>query len=299
MCKALPKKKRLLVALSIVLVVVISLTAVLFAVENRVRFAFYTDSVMENLSKTYNPDRVDFIAHRGLSKDVTDNTAEAFRLAAAEDGIYGIETDVWVTKDGHFVCMHDADSVTGFSSPREATLDEILSTPLKVDGVSFAPTFEEYLSICREGNKRAIVELKAKDITDEEIDGIMAAVDAAGVEVTYISFNFSMLEYIRSKDPDVPLQALVLTALATEVDGVLGASARMDKIIETRCDLSILFDFLTKDLVEKFHSAGLKVGVWTVDDPRAAMILATEYGVDYITSNIAMHSALEEYKDSI
>lgn len=297
MCKALPKKKKLLVAVSIVLVVLISLTAVLFAVENRVRFAFYSDGVMESLYNSYNPSQVNFIAHRGLSKDVTDNTAEAFRLAAEEDGVYGIETDVWVTKDGQYVCMHDADSVTGFSSPREATLDEILTTPLKVDGVSFAPTFDEYLSICREGNKRAIVELKAKDITNEEIDGIMAAVNASGVEVTYISFNFSMLEYIRSKDADGTLQALVLTGLFTEVDGITGAEARMNKIIETRCDLSILYDFLTKDMVESFHSAGLKVGVWTVDNPKDALILATEYGVDYVTSNIAMKKALDDYSD--
>ena len=42
---------------------------------------------------------------------------------------------------------------------------------------------------------------------------------------------------------------------------------------------------VTREWVEVCHAAGIRVNVWTVDDPDAARRLAA-YGVDDITSNI-------------
>ena len=41
---------------------------------------------------------------------------------------------------------------------------------------------------------------------------------------------------------------------------------------------------VTSDVVEKLHSLGMKVNVWTVNDPKATELLA-KMGVDFITSN--------------
>ncbi len=298
MCKNISKKQKIFISLAVVLVIIIALLTTVFIVENRVRFTFYSNGTMENLSSTYDFNKVLFIAHRGMSETLTDNTKEAFTLAANTPGVYGIETDVWVTKDGKFVCMHDADSVQGFSTPRDATFEEITTTPLKVDNKSYAPSFREYLDICKDGNKTAIVELKDKKITHDEIDAIMQEVEESGVDVVYISFNYEMLTYIRSKDADAHLQMLVATFLLTEVDGSTVAE-RTKNIIDNKMDLSIMYDFLTQDLVKEFHGNGLKVGVWTVDDEKHALILATEYGVDYITSNRSMKQHLEKYIEDI
>ena len=46
------------------------------------------------------------VAHRGLSGIERENTAAAF-VAAGNRSYYGIETDIWRTADGHFLCCHD------------------------------------------------------------------------------------------------------------------------------------------------------------------------------------------------
>ena len=51
--------------------------------------------------------KVRYIAHRGLSSVYYQNTAKAFEEAAKSNFFYGIETDVWLTKDGKWVCCHD------------------------------------------------------------------------------------------------------------------------------------------------------------------------------------------------
>ena len=43
------------------------------------------------------------VAHRGLSGLERENTASAF-VAAGNRSYYGIETDIWRTSDGHFLC---------------------------------------------------------------------------------------------------------------------------------------------------------------------------------------------------
>ena len=47
-------------------------------------------------------------AHRGASAHAPDNTIEAFELAL-KLGANGLESDVWVTEDGHAIMAHDND----------------------------------------------------------------------------------------------------------------------------------------------------------------------------------------------
>ena len=68
-------------------------------------------------------------AHRGASARAPENTLEAFRLAA-ESGAGGLETDVHMTRDGRVVAIHDdtVDRTTdGSGLVREMTLAEIRS----------------------------------------------------------------------------------------------------------------------------------------------------------------------------
>ena len=58
-----------------------------------------------------------------------------------------------------------------------------------------------------------------------------------------------------------------------------------DMLIRDRIDVAIKITKLTKGLIERFHEAGLKVNCWTVDSKVLAEIYS-EWGVDYITSNI-------------
>src|SRR3990172_4840590 len=67
------------------------------------------------------------MAHRGNSAAAPENTRAAFRRAI-DDGADIIETDLHLTRDGVFVCIHDAtlDRTTGESGVvAELTLAEL------------------------------------------------------------------------------------------------------------------------------------------------------------------------------
>ena len=51
-------------------------------------------------------DRPILFAHRGAKAHSPENTLESFELAMRL-GATGLETDVWLTRDGHVVCDHD------------------------------------------------------------------------------------------------------------------------------------------------------------------------------------------------
>ena len=56
-------------------------------------------------------------------------------------------------------------------------------------------------------------------------------------------------------------------------------------MVQLKMDLDVYYKFVTADIVRLCHAHGIKVNVWTVDDPEEARQLV-EMGVDFITSNI-------------
>src|SRR5512143_464935 len=74
------------------------------------------------------------IAHRGNRVACPENTLASFRRAL-EDGADILETDLWVSADGTFVCIHDAalDRTTDGTGPVEA-LDRTALKALTASG---------------------------------------------------------------------------------------------------------------------------------------------------------------------
>ena len=226
------------------------------------------------------------VAHRGCSGLETENTVAAF-VAAANRSYYGIETDVHVTKDGKFVCIHDdatgrvCDKTIGVE---ESSFDELRALKIKNKNGEFdradlvIPTLADYITTCRDYGKRAVLELK-REMTPEVVKGIVeeiAALDYAD-GVTYISFAFQNLVYVRENNPNAKVQFLT----GDDIDDGL-----IEKLVAHKFDLDIYYQRITSsEQVKKLHDNGIEVNVWTVDDPYVATLLAG-FGVDYITSNI-------------
>ncbi len=224
------------------------------------------------------------IAHRGLSGLETENTVAAF-VAAGNRSYYGIETDIHKTADGKFIVLHDADLMRVAGSDlavEDSTLAEAQSVTLRDKDGGFGradlvtPAFEDYLSVCRKYGKHAVVELKST-FTDEEIDAIIGIVESFGYleSTTFISFIYANLGKIRKRLPSQSLQYLFSSY----------SDLIFEKLLEDKLDVDVNHKMLTKELVDKFHGAGMVVNCWTVDDPERAAELA-EWGVDMITSNI-------------
>lgn len=283
--------KGLLIALAVILVLGIIALGLSFGLLNNLKFASYTKGKLSRLADSYDAQNVRFIAHRGLSVEEYQNTEAAFRLAAEDSGVWGIETDVWATSDGNFVCMHDRNALKGINNVRDVTLAEATTTPLRHNENYYAPSVETYLNICKEGGKVAVVEIKDEHMTNDDIDKLLTIVDEVGVEVRFISFHFDKLQYIRSKDADVKLQWLVVEALVK--------SKKLEKAINLGIDLSCMYQTLAKSVVKMFHDAGREVGVWTCNNVRDALCLATELDADYITTDVRMRDEIAAYIEKL
>ena len=222
-----------------------------------------------------------YVAHRGDSASFPGNTAAAFR-AAADKPFYGIETDIRKTKDGVFVCNHDA-TVT-FAGGEEkvvsdSTYAELASKPLKNDLTqedAYLCTFDEYLEICKSGGKVAVIELK-EDFPLEDIRAILAAVDVLydRESISVITYYMDALLRVKAEDASIPLQYL------SETKG----DAQFERCLQEGISIDVKQNVLTSRLVKDFHAKGLTVNVWTINK-RLDLTIARIKKADYITTDI-------------
>jgi glycerophosphoryl diester phosphodiesterase len=79
-------------------------------------------------------------AHRGARLVEPENTIPAFRVAL-DQGVTGIETDVWLSADGQVVCAHDPVVARGL---RRRKISSLSAEELAISGIPrFADVYEE------------------------------------------------------------------------------------------------------------------------------------------------------------
>ena len=223
--------------------------------------------------------KVIMIAHKGYSGKYPENTALAFRMAG-EHGSGGAETDVRYTTDGVYVTHHDdevryADGTMMRIS--EHTFAELSAKPLKNDTTQdevYLTTFREYLEILKSYNMICFIELKGAYPT-EKVKGVFdLAAEVYDLSKCILqSFDFNNLLEARALFPDLPL---MLTYGRNESDYercfAHGFSIDVDQYV------------VTQEMINEFHTQGLEVGVWTVnEEDRFALFKAMD--VDYIESD--------------
>lgn len=225
------------------------------------------------------------IAHRGLSGLEAENTAAAF-TAAGRHSFFGIETDVHVTRDGQFILIHDDDTlrVTGVSLPVEGSDFDALRKLRVLDQNGKADredlslsTLPEYIRICRQSGKTAVLELK-NPMPPKKLQEIISCIRGlAYLENTiFISFALENLVYVRRALPLQKAQYLIEDKYPDDL---------METLKRYRLDLDAEYVLITKERLNALHAAGIEVNVWTVNTPEDAERLC-RMGVDYITSNI-------------
>jgi len=224
------------------------------------------------------------IGHRGAAGTHPENTMVSFQRAM-ELGVDGIEFDVHRTLDGQFVVIHDptVDRTTNGSGMIMAMeLSEIRALDAGVKkGAEFAgqriPTLQELLRSTPE-NLGLFLELKAGSIhypgIEAELVELLRSEGAIG-RVQISSFDHQALQLLHGIAPEIPLGMLYADNLVDPVRLAqeIGAEA-----------LHPAWEWVTEELVEKAHAAGLKVNTWTVNHP--IMIARVKaFGVDGIISD--------------
>ena len=219
-----------------------------------------------------------FIAHRGASKEEKQNTVAAFRRAS-ESGIYGIETDVRITKDGVFVAFHDK-SATRLMGRYKVIEKTDLKALLKLKIYDRRqrhrlPTFSEYLQNCKLSGKVAVVEIKSS-LTNEQTDKLIGVIETEQYlsKTVFVSFNAQVLKYIRTQLPNQPIQLLSIKYRQED----------LDFLQENKFGIDIHHRQLTQDRINEYHRRGIEVNCWTVNRKRRAKLLQ-QWGVDFITTD--------------
>ncbi len=224
------------------------------------------------------------VAHRGLSGLERENTAAAF-VAAGNRSYFGVETDIYRTSDGRFVCNHDGSAIRvgGMNVAMESTPWPLLREVVlyDMDGTHDRPdlrlpSLENYISICKRYEKICVLELKSV-FTPEETAAFIDIIRKQDYldHVIFISFHYDDLLRVRAILPEQPCQYLTGD----------GSDEMIARLTSDRLDMDIAHSALTEERIEAMHRAGLVVNCWTVDDPARAEQLVG-WGVDMITSNI-------------
>ncbi len=235
---------------------------------------------------------VQWIGHRGASYDAPENTLSSFKLCFEQKADVA-ECDIYLTKDGKIVIIHDGDTLrtTGVSNKVAKTdSSTLLKLPAgnwgKWQGKGFAdkiPSLEEALGIIPEG-KKLIIEVKCGPEIVDEFERVLKKSGKKPSQTPVISFNYEAAKAVKARMPELEVSFLAAADSKTKVyPAIEGLIAQAKAANLDGLDLQYGFP-IDKAFVKKVHDAGLKLYTWTVDDPEIAR-KEMEAGVDGITTN--------------
>jgi glycerophosphoryl diester phosphodiesterase len=239
-------------------------------------------------------------AHRGASARVPENTLEAFRLAT-EDGAGGLETDIHMTRDGHVVAIHDdtVDRTTdGSGLVCETTLAELQSLdagyrftpdggatfPYRGKGVR-VPELREVLR----GFPDLAVNVDIKEAQPGVEEAVLRVIESAGAEdrtlvvsgYTPVIRRFRRLSGGRARTGASRGESRLFYYLsALRLEGLLRPAYDALQVPVWHGNRELV----TPRFLEAAHGVGVRVDVWTIDEP-AEMRRLLDLGVDVVMTN--------------
>lgn len=248
---------------------------------------------------------VKMIAHRGFHKIAPENSLDAY-VHAGLMGFDLAECDFLPTADGELVLMHD-DTIN--RTMRNASDYSTISTPVNVKDKTLAelrsdyvlispivkyrrriPTLEEYFMVCKEYGLRPLPEIKATGTTNADVlKAYEIGCKIMGKDnFAFCSFSYALLDYARTLSPDLELYYIGASILGTNHAGTSNSRENPKNIWYQS------FASVTKELVDQYHTKGMRVGVWTVtgsgfDDNYAKGL--DEIAGDVLGANIKTSSA--------
>jgi glycerophosphoryl diester phosphodiesterase len=222
-------------------------------------------------------DRPLVLAHRGASRAAPENTIEAF-AAARELGADGVELDVRRTADDVLVVHHDPD-VAGFGTIARRSFEALRVARPHV------PTLDEVLAACR--GLLLNVEVKClpwepdADSTDRPVmHAVTKALRTHAPDAIVSSFDLGAVDACRAFAPELT------TAWLTSGQDIASASAIA--VAHGHAWLHPDRGSALRDAdagIRAAHDRGVRIDVWTVDDPEEMCALA-DAGVDAIVTNV-------------
>ncbi|HTZ33857.1 MAG TPA: glycerophosphodiester phosphodiesterase family protein [Methylomirabilota bacterium] len=223
------------------------------------------------------------IAHRGASGYAPENTLAAYRRAVAQ-GVTFIETDLHLTRDAHFIALHD-ETVERTTNGQGAVHQMTLAELRRLDAGSWfasefmserIPTLEEILEFAKKNDVVFYLELKPNGFWGGEhalISALRSANEIARSVV--ISFDPAILASLRKIEPTLMTGLLYDGSSEKPFEKALEIGARQ---------LVARGDLISPNLLQQAHKQDLQVVCWTVNSPAHMRMLAAA-GVDGIMTD--------------
>jgi glycerophosphoryl diester phosphodiesterase len=214
------------------------------------------------------------VGHRGASALAPENTIRAIELAIA-GGVDMVEVDVYLSRDGQLMVIHDADlrrTARRLESVASLTAAELARVDLgQGQGV---PRLADVLALAQ-GRIGVYVELKG-DRTGAALGELVRSGAAANVEVISGSFDPPLVAELRAAAPDVPRSVLFPH---TSVADMIRTCANVGAAYAHPC-----FRPLTPEIVDGLHGAGLLVMAPHTNDVTEAKAFAA-LGIDVLATD--------------
>lgn len=224
-------------------------------------------------------------AHRGFNTIAPENSMLAFG-AAIGMGADEIEFDLWATKDGEIVSIHDPvlDRVSdGTGNVWDYTYEELLKFDFGIKhGEKFKgmkiPTFEDIL---KKFGCHTVMNIHVKTLSDDFDDKAMKKIVAlvrkydCEKHIYFMISHDGVIKMFREYAPDLPI--------------CVGAGDKpweiVDRAIELGCKKVQLFKpYFNQEMIEKAHANDIKCNVfWSDDEEETQKFL--DMGIDTILTN--------------
>ncbi len=223
------------------------------------------------------------IGHRGASAVTPENTLAAFAQAMT-DGADGIEFDVRLARDGVPVVIHDATlERTGLIGGRVADLSSTalqqtdvgswFSRRSRPSGSEFRgeklPSLTQVFDLFRRNTGLLYLEMKSETSDIRLASEVVRAIHeySLGVRVIVESFDLSLIREVKRNDSGIRTAAL----FEPKVSRPLSLISSM-KLVSLASDcgadeIALHYSLASRHVIEKAKQSGLRVVVWTVDNP--------------------------------
>jgi len=232
--------------------------------------------------------------HRGASHDAPENTLAAVNLAWKR-GADSVEIDIYLSKDGHIVAIHDA-TTKRYGGPDRKVADQTLAELKSLDVGRWKdqkftgeriPTLLEVLATIPPG-KRLFIEIKAGAEIIPELKRVLKQSGRKPAEAALIGFSYKTMTAAKRVLPQHTAYWIV-SVKRNKQTGVW--SPAIDEMIEKTkaakldgLDLGNAPAVIDREYVQRVKRAGLGLYVWTVNDKNEARRLR-DAGVDGITTD--------------
>lgn len=229
---------------------------------------------------------VKILGHRGWSANYPENTRLAL-TQALQLGVDGTEYDVQLSADGVPVILHDptVDRTTdGTGKVSELTFAQLravnAATAKPECGRQTIPSLSEVLDDAFAISPQGFYNIEIKVYNPEWrslVDRVVAVTSQHPLRerILFSSFEHESLSYLKTNHPTVKVGLLY----EDDPQQPWAAAKFYDAY-----SVNLNYRFATDEVVSRCHAHGVKVAVWTVDEP-ADILRCLKTGVDVLISN--------------